>query len=218
MAQIAVVGLGRFGFHVARQAALFGHEVLAIDVEREPVQRIKDHASRAVVFDARDRAGLAALGVAEVDVAVVSLGERVDASALIVLNLRELKVPRILCKAGSDDHGKLLQLIGAHEVVFPERESAERLAMRLSAKNLIEYLPLGDEHGIEEISPPASFAGKRLADLKLPSRFGAQVLAVRSALGGPVRVNPGADHLVTADDLLVVLARNDALERLQRLD
>ncbi|HSM51054.1 MAG TPA: TrkA family potassium uptake protein [Thermoanaerobaculia bacterium] len=218
MARIAVIGLGRFGAHVAREAFHHGHEVLAIGIDPEAVQRLRDHATRAVVADARDLSRLRALRLGEeFDAVVVSLGENVEASALIVLHLRELGAPRIIAKAGSDDHGKLLSLIGAHEVLFPERESAARLAMRLAAKNLFEYLPLGEAHGVEEIATPARFVGKSLAELALPDRYGSTVLAVRKAGRRELLVGPGADYVVTAEDLLVVLAPNEALQKLQQL-
>lgn len=218
MARIAVIGLGRFGSHVAREAFHHGHEVLAIGIDAANVQQLRDESTRAVVADARDRERLAALRLGEdYDAVVVSLGENVEASALIVLHLRELGARRIIAKAGSTDHGKLLSLIGAHEVVFPERESAQRLAMRLTARSVVEYLPLGDDHGIEQFAAPASFVGRSLADLQLPSRHSAQVMAVRNASSGKLQVNPGADYVIGADDLLVVLAANAELRRLQAL-
>ena len=218
MARIAVIGLGRFGSHVAREAFEQGHEVLAIGIDAANVQELRDHATRAVVADARDRARLEALRLGEdYDAVVVSLGENVEASALIVLHLRELGARRIIAKAGSNDHGKLLALIGAHEVLFPERESARRLAMRLSARHLVEYLPLGGEHGIEELAAPATFVGRTLAELRLPTTYGAQVVAVRHRPTDRLTVNPGADYVVADDDLLLVLARNTDLQRLQTL-
>ena len=218
MARIAVIGLGRFGSHVAREAFQNGHEVLAIGIDAANVQQLRDHSTRAVVADACDRDRLVALRLGEdYDAVVVSLGENVEASALIVLHLRELGARRIIAKAGSSDHGKLLSLIGAHEVLFPERESAHRLAMRLAARSLVEYLPLGEEHGVEELAAPSSFVGRSLADLQLPARYGAQVVAVRDGRNGKLTVNPGADFVVSGDDLLVVLAGNDDLRRLQAL-
>ena len=132
MAQVAVIGLGLFGLHVARQLHLAGHEVLAIDSDAANVQQIRDFSSRAVVLDAREKERLDALGIRDFDVVVVSLGERIDASVLVTLHLKELGVKRLIAKAGSEDHGKLLELIGVDEVVFPEREAATRLAHRIT--------------------------------------------------------------------------------------
>lgn len=216
MAQVAVIGLGRFGFHVARRLHEAGHEVLAVDIGADNVQRIRDFSSQAVVLDARDKPRLEALGIRDFDVVVVSLGERVDASALVTLHLKELGVKRLITKAGSEDHGKLLELIGADEVVFPEREVAARLAHRLTSPNLIDYIPLGEGCSIHEVAPPDSFVGRSLADLKLRNRFRAQVLAVRDALTQQILLNPGAEFVVKPSDALIILGRDEDLAQLKR--
>jgi trk system potassium uptake protein TrkA len=216
MAQIVVIGLGRFGFHVARELHAARHEVLAIDIDPEIVQRVRHHSTRAVVLDARDAERLDALGVADLDAAVVSLGERVDVSCLVALHLKELGVPRIVTKAGSEDHGKLLRLIGAHEVIFPERESAERLAHRLTSNDVLQHLPLGEGVSIDEIAPGEEMIGRTLAELGLPRRFNVQVLAVRDALTGQLRANPGAGFRVKDSDSLLVVGDDTSLEKLRR--
>lgn len=217
MAQIVVIGLGRFGFHVARELHAAQHEVLAIDIDADVVQRVRNHSSRAVVLDARDAERLAALGLSHFDAAVVSLGELVDVSCLVALHLKELKVRKIVTKAGSEDHGKLLRLIGADEVIFPERESAERLAYRLTSADLLQHLPLGEGTSIDEIAPGDEMTGKTLAELALPKRFNVQVLAVRDALTGQLRANPGALFRVKDSDSLLVIGDDPSLAKLRRL-
>lgn len=217
MAQIVVIGLGRFGFHVARELHAAQHEVLAIDADADVVQRVRNHSSRAVVLDARDAERLAALGLSDFDAAVVSLGELVDVSCLVALHLRELKVRKIVTKAGSEDHGKLLRLIGADEVIFPERESAERLAYRLTSADLLQHLPLGEGISIDEIAPGDEMTGKTLAELALPRRFNVQVLAVRDALTGQLRANPGALFRVKDSDSLLVVGDDPSLAKLRRI-
>lgn len=217
MAQVAVIGLGRFGFHVARQSFLQGHQVLAISNDAASVQAIKDHCHRAVVVDATDRERLEALGLAEFDVVVVSLGERIDASALIVLHLREMGVRRILAKAGTSEHGRLLALIGAHEVVYPEREAAERLARRLHDPDLTRFIPLGAEHAIEEIAMPASFFGHSLAELRLEKNYGVRVLALLEPAGRVV-LDPDADTTLGPGTRLCVVGTHADLRRLLAAD
>lgn len=216
MAQIVVIGLGRFGFNVVRELNAAGHEVLAIDVDPDIVQRIRNHARRALVLDARDSERLAALGVADFDAAVVSLGERIDVSTLIALHLKELGVPKIVTKAGSEDHGKLLRLIGVDEVIFPERESAERLAHRLTSAEVLQHLPLGEGISIDEVAPAEWMLGKSLAELALPRRFNLQVLAVRDALTGQLRANPGAAFLVKDSDSLLLVGDDASLQNLRQ--
>jgi trk system potassium uptake protein TrkA len=216
MAQVAVIGLGRFGFHVARELHLAGHEVLAIDSDPSHVQRIRDFSSIAVVLDAREKERLEALGIRDFDVVVVSLGERVDVSALVTLHLKELGVKRLITKAGSEDHRKLLELIGVDEVVFPEREVATRLAHRLNTPNVIDYIPLGQDSSIHEVTPPESFIGQSLGDLKLRNRFKVQVLAIRDTETREVRINPDAGVSLKPTDALLVLGRNEDLARLKQ--
>jgi trk system potassium uptake protein TrkA len=214
VAHVAVIGLGRFGFHVARHAFLEGHEVLAVSNDPQSVQAIKEHSHRAVVVDATDRERLEALGLAEFDVVVVSLGERIDASAIIVLHLREMGARRIIAKANTPEHGRLLELIGAHEIVFPERAMAERLARRLHDRNLADFIPLGTEHALEEIAVPEEFAGRTLAELELPSTYDVQVLAVLGGDKPGVTVNPDPEAPLQRGGRLLVLGRNADLRRL----
>jgi trk system potassium uptake protein TrkA len=216
MAQVAVIGLGKFGFHVAKQLHEAGHEVLAIDNDAGNVNQIADYSSRAVVLDARDKERLEALGIRDFDVVIVSLGERIDTSALVSLHLKEIGVKRLITKAGSDDHRKLLELIGVDEVVFPEREVAVHLARRLSSPNLLEFINLGNDYSLHEVAPPDSFLGKTLRALDLPNRLGIQVLAVRDALTQDLRVNPGADFVVKESDSLLVLGSNQDLAKIRR--
>jgi len=217
MGQFVVIGLGRFGSHVARTLFHAGHEVLAIDQDPQAIQRIRDEVTRAVVVDARDKERLAALGVHEADAVVLSLGEQVEASALAALHLKELGVRHLVAKAGSEDHGKLLKLIGVDEVIFPERQAAERLASRLRDSNVLDYIPLGRGYSIHEITPPAEFLGKTLAELRLRNRFGVQVLALRDMRSGDLTVNPGAEAVIEPYHVMIVLGANEELERLRAL-
>jgi len=217
MAQVAVIGLGRFGFHVATMLEEAGHDVLAIDVDRDLVQRIRDHSSQAVVLDARDTDGLRDLGIRKFDVVVLSLGERVDASALITLHLKEMGVRRLIVKAVSEDHARLLRMIGASEIIFPERDAAERLAGRLTDANLLDFIPLGDRHSIRELAAASQFLGMSLAELRLRNRFGVQVVAIRRAYEEGLTVNPDPATKMAAGDVLFVLGTNDDLDRLKDL-
>ena len=214
MAQVAVIGLGRFGFHVARHAFLEGHQVLAISNDPEGVQQIRDHAHRALVLDATDRERLEALGLEDFDVVVVSLGERIDASSIILLHLREMGVRRIIAKANTPEHGRLLELIGADEIVFPERAAAERLARRLHNRNLVSFIPLGDEHAIEELVIPEAMSGRTLAELALEPSFAVQVLGLLDRASGRMSLRPDPKLPLAAGDRLFVLGRNADLRRL----
>lgn len=216
MAQVAVIGLGRFGFHAVTLLHDAGHEVLAVDNDPEQVQRIRDHSTQAVVLDARELEPLRALGIPDFDAVVLSLGTRVDASALVTLHLKDLGVRRLIVKAASADHARLLQMIGAGEIVFPERDAAERLVRRLSDVNLIDFIPLGEGHSLREVATPRSFVGKSLVELRLRNRFGVQVVAIRHDEEATVKVNPGPETLLQEGDVLFVLGRDNDLDRLRK--
>jgi trk system potassium uptake protein TrkA len=215
MRHFAVIGLGRFGSHVVRSLHESGQKVLAIDSDASAVQRIKDDSTQAVVLDARDKQRLRALGIRDYDVVVVSLGESIEASTLVALHLKDIGVKRVIAKAGSDDHARLLELIGVDEIISPERQAAERLANRLRDANVLDYIPLGRGYSIHELAPPESFLGKSLEELKLRNRFSVQVLAVRDARSGDLEVNPAAQFRILPHHILVILGRNEDLDRMK---
>lgn len=215
MRHFAVIGLGRFGSQVVRSLHETGHRVLAIDSDPEAVQRIRDHCTQAVVLDARDKQRLRALGIRDYDVVVISLGESIEASALVALHLKDLGVKRIVAKAGSEDHARLLELIGVDEIIAPERQAAERLASRLGNSAILDYIPLGRNYSIREVAPLEEFLDRSLEELRLRNRFGVHVLAVRDSRTGEVEVNPGAGFRIEAHHILVLLGRNEDLERLK---
>ncbi len=217
MAQFAVIGLGRFGTHVTKLLYERGHTVLAIDMDAAAVQQIKDHATQAVVLDARDKERLRALGIRDFDVIVISLGERIEASALVTLHLKEIGVKKLIAKAGSDDHAKLLQLIGVDEIITPEKQAAERLAHRLSNAGVLDYIPLGSGYGIHEIAAPEEFLDKSLVELKLRNRYNVQVLAIRDARTDELEVNPAPESRIRDFHILIVLGRDKDLDRLRKL-
>ncbi len=216
MSQFAVIGLGRFGSHVVRLLYEGGHEVLAVDTSKAAVERVKDHSTRAVVLDARDKQRLRALGIRDCDAVVVSLGERTEASVLVALHLKEIGVRRLIAKAGSEDHAKLLELIGVDEIISPERQAAERLAGRLRDTSVLDYIPLGEGYSIHEITPPPGFLDKSLEELRLRNRYNIQVLAIRDTRTDALQVNPPAQFRIQSNHILVVLGKDADLRRLHQ--
>ena len=141
MKTFAILGVGLFGFHLGRHLYEKGHDVIAVDISKTKVQKIKDHVSEAIVADTRDKEALIAIGIGDVDTAVVCIGTQMQASILTTLQLKEIGVKRIMAKATSDDHGLILKKIGAHEVFFPQKDAAIGLAARLDNPNMLDYLP-----------------------------------------------------------------------------
>ncbi len=215
MSQFAVIGLGRFGSTVARLLFQSGHEVLAVDNNDDAVQRMRDVTTRAVVLDARDKQRLRVLGLQDFDVVIVSLGDSIEASVLISLHLKDLGVKRIIAKANTDDHARLLDLIGVDEIISPEKQAAERVASRLRGAGALDFIPLGDHYSILEVTPAREFVDSTLAELKLRNRFQVQVIAVRDARTDQVTVSPPPDFTIRSSHILVVLGANENIERLR---
>jgi trk system potassium uptake protein TrkA len=212
--RFAIIGLGSFGSCLARTLYDKGHEVLVIDKDSDTIDEAKDFSSQAVLMDSADKESLQALGIQDMDVVVVSLGPEMEASILTVLYLHELGVTRILAKALSADHGKILEAIGATEVIYPERDMAVRLAQRLSSRNVLEYLPLAENISIQEIVPPEAFIGKKLRELDLTNRYHVQVMAVRQLVPEKIIFVPGADFVIKDSDVLVLMGEEENIAEL----
>ena len=148
MKSYAVIGLGLFGASVARQLCALGSEVLAIDTNPELVQQLSGEVTNAAVADAQDKDVLRALGVQECDCAVVAIGDEFGPSVLATMNLKELGVPYIVCKAHDETHRKVLEKLGADKVVIPEQEVAEKIAHSLTSHNVLDFIELSSDYGI----------------------------------------------------------------------
>ena len=215
MKSYVVIGLGRFGNTLARQLCKLGAEVLAMDVHNDLVQQVAEDVTHAVVGDAQDKDVLRALGVRDFDCAIVAIGTNLAASVLTVMNLQELGVPYIICKAHDETHSRVLKKLGVDKVVIPEQENATRLARSLHSHNVLDYIELSEDYGILEIPAPKSWVGKTLKELNIRAKLGVNIIAIER--GGEINVSPAADYKITAGDLLVVLGDNYALEAVQKL-
>ena len=215
MKSYIVIGLGRFGTEVARQLYAHGCEVLAVDSNEDLVNQVSSDVTHAVVADARDKGVLRALGAAEFECAVVAIGGNLGNSVLATMNLKELGVPKIVCKAHDETHRQVLMKLGADQVVIPEKENAARLARSLSSPNVLEYIELSEEYGIIEVPAPKRWQDKTLKELNVRAKLGVNIIAVER--GSKIDVSPAADYRIMADDVLVVLGDADALSTVQKL-
>ena len=215
MKSYIVIGLGRFGQTLARQLCVLGAEVLAMDVRNDLVQQVADDVTHAVVGDAQDKEVLRALGVKDFDCAIIAIGSDLAASVLTTMNLKELGVPYIICKAHDETHRRVLEKLGVDRVIIPEQENAQRLARSLNSHNVLDYIELSEDYGILEIPAPKSWVGKTLKGLNVRAKLGVNIIAVES--GGTTNVSPSADYLILDGDILVVLGDNYSLEAVQKL-
>ena len=215
MKSYVVIGLGRFGSALARQLCALGAEVLAVDIRGDFVQQIANDVTHAVVGDAQDKEVLKALGVRNLDCAIIAIGDNLAASVLITMNLKELGVPYIVCKAHDETHRRVLEKLGVDRVVIPEQEHAQRLARSLNSHNVLDYIELSKDYGILDVPAPKSWVGKNLKDLNVRAKLGVNIIAVEN--DGKTNVSPAADYQIRQGDMLVVLGDNIALEKVQRL-
>ena len=215
MKSYIVIGLGRFGTEVARRLCEYGCEVLAMDISSELVQQLSSEVTHAVVADARDKGVLRALGAANFDCAIVAIGGSLADSVLATMNLKELGVPKIVCKAHDETHRQVLLKLGADQVVIPEQENAARLARSLSSPNVLDYIELSEEYGIIEVPVPKRWIDKTLVELNVRAKLGVNIIAIERE--GKINVSPGADYKLLEGDILVVLGDTDALRTVQKL-
>ena len=215
MKSYIVIGLGKFGTRAAKRLCELGCEVLAIDRNPELVQPISNLVTQAVVGDARDKEVLRALGAKDFECAIVAIGDDLADSVLATMNLKELGVPYIVCKASDDTHRQVLLKLGADRVVIPEQEQADRLAKNLSSPNVLEYIEISEEYGIVEIPAPKGWQGKSLKELNVRAKLGVNIIAVEKS--GAINVSPSADYKIAPEDIMVVLGDTAALDAVQKL-
>ena len=215
MKSYMIIGLGRFGSAVARQLCQLGAEVLAMDVRSDLVQQIAPDVTHAVVGDAQDKEVLRALGASQFDCAIIAIGDDLAASVLTAMNLKELGVPYIVCKAHDETHRRVMEKLGVDRVIIPEQEHGERLARSLHSHNVLDYIELSEAYGILEVPAPKSWVGKTLKELNIRAKLGVNIIAVEN--GNKTNVSPSADYCIQAEDIMVVLGENYALEAVQKL-
>lgn len=211
--QVIVIGLGRFGSSVARELTRLGHEVLAVDANEQAVNEMAQVTTHAIQLDAADEDALRAAGAEHFGTAVVAISSATEPSIFATMVLKRLGVRNVIAKAGSVLHGEILARVGADRVVFPEAETGLRLAHSFSVPNVIDYLDVAPNFGIEKIRPPKSFIGRSLGDLDLKSRLGLTPIALRR--GRSVFINPSRDEVIGEGDELILIGLDDKLEDLR---
>ncbi|MCU0692248.1 MAG: TrkA family potassium uptake protein [Polyangiaceae bacterium] len=212
----AVIGLGQFGSRLVRSLVQRRVAVIAIDSRMDRVEKLSDVVERALCVDATDEQALVEAGVEQANVAVCALGEdAIQASIMVTALLAQLGVPRIIARGITELQSRILLRVGAHEVINPEWEMGERLAIRLANPNLLEEIPLAENISIAEVAAPITFVGKTLVELQVRKRFGVTVVAVRHPEGVQPRMaaNPAPDLRVQSGDVLFVLGDHSQIQK-----
>ncbi|MFH0996137.1 MAG: TrkA family potassium uptake protein [Pseudomonadota bacterium] len=215
--RFAVIGLGNFGFHVAKSLFEEGHEVVAIDQDRKLIREIDPYCTEAVIMDATDKENLLALGLHEMDSVIVSAGEKISNSILICLHLNEIGVKKILAKAMDDDHAKILKKVGATEVIRPEMAMAIRVAKGLSNPNILDFIPLAEDYNLLQVDPPKAFIGKTLRNLDLRARYHVNIIAIKEFIPENFVLAPPAEFVIKDSDLLIILGKSEDIRRIKEL-
>jgi trk system potassium uptake protein TrkA len=205
---------------MATTLADLGHEVIGIDGNEERVRALADSISYAIQLDATEERALRSAGIQDVGCAVVSIGENIESSLLVVMLLREMGIQTIVAKAVTSLHGRILEKLGVSRVIFPEREMAVRVANSLVTPNMLDYIELSRDFSIVELPAPEEFVGRTLRQLELRPRYGLTLIAVkrRGADGKEItNISPSADEAIRKGDILALLGSNDRLSGLDRL-
>lgn len=216
MEQFMVIGLGNFGYNIADILSKAGKQVIAVDANGQKVEDIRDKVKKAVTADIRNKKSLSELiSSSKVDVVIVSLGNKLEASILATVYLKEMKIEKIIAKASNEDHATVLKAVGANEVIFPEQEMAQKLAMRLLKPNFIDYIPMAEEYGIIELAVPDEFVGKTLIELQLRNKYHIEVIAVKNVMNNKFIVVPAGDYRIEPDTAMVIVGKNEDIEKIK---
>lgn len=211
--QYIVFGLGRFGRAIAETLCQDGAEVLGVDCDLELVEDMRDALTQTIQMDAMDRDALGALGIQDFDAAFVTMGSDIRASGTIVMSLKELGAKRVIAKAQDEFHGRMLEKLGADQVLFPERDMGRRVAHTLVSGNIIDILELSSEYSMAEIRPKSEWVSKTLKALDLRGRLGINVVAIRN--GDALDAMPRPETMLRRDDVLLVVTSDETLKTLQ---
>lgn len=215
MNDFAVIGLGNFGFNIAKRLAEKGKKVLAIDSDEEQISKIKDIVSDAVIGDVKNKQVIVDFIDHTIDTVIISTGTNIFDSVLAVHYLKELEVKNIIVKAADEIHAKLLKIMGATEIIFPEKDIADWWAAKLAEPNLLEKLPLTNDFMIVEYACPDNFSGKSLLELKLRARYSVLVIAVKDILRDEFILMPGAEFILKPDTVLYLMGKKEDIGKMK---
>lgn len=210
--KFAVIGIGKFGLHIAKTLAEHKNsEVIVIDNDEDVINQIEPFVDNAFKIDAMDEKSLRETGIENVDMAIVSIGENVEANLIVVMQLLDIGIKDLIVKAVNPLHRRILEKIGVTRIVDPEKEMAIKVAHSLLTVNVLEEIHLSEEYSVFEIIAPNKIIGKTLGSLDLRKKYKVSVLGIKH--GNKVSVNPSADDVVYKDDILIVLADSKSISR-----
>lgn len=206
-----IVGLGRFGYALAMELASAGAEMVVLDRDEDKVRELRDYTENAYLVANLDKKTLLETGIQNCDVAVVCIGEQLDTSILTTLNLVSMGIPSVIAKAASHEHGEILEKLGA-QVVYPERDMGIRLANRLEASRMLDYIQLSEKLNISKLMVPQQIIGKTVIEANLRKEFNVNIIAVENGTKLTPVVSPG--YIFQEGDILYVSGSKTGLNKL----
>lgn len=217
MKRFVVIGLGNFGASAAESLNAKGHEVIAVDLDGDAIDRIAPYVAKAAMGNGTDIQTLERIGVRDADAGVISTGDDITSSILATMALHDLKVADVYVKVISRDHARVMERIGVTETIFPERDSAISLGTRICGTALLNYVQLGTGFSIQEMAVPQAWSGKSIRDLQLRQNYDITVVALHDVLTDEISSSPDPDSTLKDSDTLLVAGSDEALSKAAQL-
>lgn len=211
MKSILIIGLGRFGRHMAEKFSEQNNDVMAIDINEERVNNVLSVVTNALIGDATNGRFMETVGVRDFDLCVVAIGDNFQSSLETTALLKDLGAKFVLARASRDVHAKFLLRNGADDVIYTEKETAERLAVKYGSDNIFNYIELNDEYSIYEIAVPAAWLNKSILKVNVRSKYGISILATKQ--GNNIFPLPKPEHVFTDSETLMILGKNEDISR-----
>ncbi len=211
MKSILIIGLGRFGRHMAKKFSEQNNDVMAIDINEERINNVLPVVTNALIGDATNEQFMETIGVRDFDLCVVAIGDNFQSSLETTALLKDLGAKFVLARASRDVHAKFLLRNGADDVIYTEKETAERLAVKYGSDNIFNYIELNDEYSIYEIAVPSSWLNKSILKVNVRSKYGISILATKQ--GNNIYPLPKPEHVFTDSESLMILGKNEDVSR-----
>ena len=212
MKSVLIIGMGRMGRHLARKMLQLGNDVMVVDKDRDIIEALSDQFTDASICDCTNEMVVRSLGVDNFDLCFVTIGEDFQASLVITSLLKKYGARMIVAKTNQDIQSDLLRTIGADEIVYPEVEIADRLAVRYNADNVFDFVPLTAEYSIYEIPVLPAWVGQSLVDLNIRRKYSINIIAVKN--GNSLNPNPGPDYCFRPEEHIIVIGRSGEVFKL----
>lgn len=211
--QYAVLGLGIFGSTVATTLAEYGCEVIAVDQDESCVERVADEVTKAVVANVTDQEELRAIGIEDIDVAIVAIGTHLEEAVLATMNLKELGVPYVIAKAKNKQFMKILEKVGANKVIRAEKDMGLKVAKRLLRKSIVDLVELDEDYSVVEIKAPLDWVGKNFIDLNIRRVYNMNIIGIKHGDEDHLSLDVAPEYVIQNGDHFLVIGKTKELER-----